>query len=202
VIFTAPLRNALQFCISVHEVNQKQKRKGKDIPYVTHPLSVALILARSGGEEELLIAGLLHDTVEDSSPEFPVTFAMLDERFGPNVASLVESVTEPPKTHAWHDRKHDALQRISDYSRDSVLLKSADVIANDWELIGDFADGGDSVFSRFKVSKSERLHHQHQVIEALIYQWPDSPLVEDLRCVAGGLRSMEENDPSSRSLTS
>jgi (p)ppGpp synthase/HD superfamily hydrolase len=59
----------IRFSIKTHEVCQKQTRKGKDIPYITHPLIVGLILARAGAGEEVVIAGILHDTIEDSTPK-------------------------------------------------------------------------------------------------------------------------------------
>src|ERR1019366_6852470 len=97
MIFSLRIKSAIQLSIQVHELDQKQKRKGKDIPYITHPLTVGIILARAGASEDVIIAGILHDTIEDSIPEKKVSYGMIAENFGENVAELVESVTEPAK---------------------------------------------------------------------------------------------------------
>ncbi len=98
MIYTQKMQDAVHFAIKVHEVDQKQKRKGKDIAYIGHPLTVALILAHAHASEDVVIAGILHDTVEDSAEHAPVAIADIAERFGTHVARLVESVTEPERT--------------------------------------------------------------------------------------------------------
>ncbi len=178
--YTERMQRAIRFMVKTHEVYQKQKRKGKDIPYITHPLTAAVILARVGGSEDLVIAGILHDTIEDSVREKKVTAEMLRERFGERVAVLVESVTEDDKGISWSVRKHGALEAIADYDHDSVLLKSADVIANNAELLEDHALEGDATFVRFSAGKERTLAHTHEVIDALIARWPESPLRDDL----------------------
>ena len=58
--------SAIRFMVKTHEVYQKQKRKGKDVTYISHPLTVGLILARAGAPGDGIIAGILHTTIEDS----------------------------------------------------------------------------------------------------------------------------------------
>src|SRR3990167_6087050 len=103
MLYSNKISKAIRFSIKTHEIYQKQKRKGKDIPYITHPLTVGLILARAGADEDVVVAGILHDTIEDSVPEKKVTREMLTERFGEKVASLVESVTELDKDMPWDE---------------------------------------------------------------------------------------------------
>ncbi|MBF8280961.1 MAG: HD protein [Candidatus Magasanikbacteria bacterium] len=54
MIYTTLIKDAIKFSIKTHEVYQKQKRKGKDIPYITHPLTVGLILSAAGANEETM----------------------------------------------------------------------------------------------------------------------------------------------------
>ncbi len=190
MIHTLRVQQAIRFMVKTHEIYQKQKRKGKDIPYLAHPLTVAMILARSGASEDLVIAGILHDTIEDSVPEKRVTKEMLAGRFGGAVADLVESVTELDKRIEWEARKHEALERIAAYSRDSILLKSADVIANNAELLEDHAVEGDATFERFSASKEQTIGHTSRVLDALMAVWPESPLAADLRTIAGMLEKI------------
>lgn len=77
MIFTPAIKKAIFFSVKTHEVYQKQKRKGKDIAYITHPLTVGLILARANAPEDVVIAGILHDTIEDSVDNKKVTREML-----------------------------------------------------------------------------------------------------------------------------
>ena len=181
MLYTERMQRAIRFMVKTHEVYQKQKRKGKDVPYITHPLTVGLILARAGAPEDVVIAGILHDTIEDSIREKKVSYEMLVERFGHGVADLVASVTEDDKSVEWDARKEGAFDAIAGYSEESVLLKSADVIANNAELLEDYALGGDATFERFSAGKEKTLSHTMRIIAALTAKWPESPLAGDLK---------------------
>ena len=135
------ISRAIRFATKTHEIYQKQRRKGKDIPYITHPLVVGLILARAGASEDVVAAGILHDTIEDSIPEKKVSSEMLSERFGEAVSQLVESVSELDKSLPWEERKREALEHIKSFSHEALLVKSADTLCNVSELIDDFERG-------------------------------------------------------------
>ena len=188
--YTPKMQLAIRFMVKTHEVYQKQKRKGKDIPYISHPLTVALILARAGASEDVIIAGILHDTIEDSVAHKRVSREMLEERFGPTVAELVESVTEVSKSVPWNERKGEALDRINTFTDDSVLLKSADIIANNAELLEDYALAGVATFDRFSEPKEKTVGHSLRVIEKLLAKWPESPLAGDLAGMAERLSAI------------
>ncbi|NIA02072.1 MAG: HD domain-containing protein, partial [Nitrospirae bacterium] len=66
MIFTPKTQQAIRFAIEAHA---EQTRKGNDIPYITHPLTIALILSQAGASEDVIVAGILHDVVEDSDVE-------------------------------------------------------------------------------------------------------------------------------------
>ncbi|MCX6747825.1 MAG: HD domain-containing protein, partial [Candidatus Nomurabacteria bacterium] len=127
MIYTQKIEEAITLAIKTHEIDEKQKRKGKDIPYITHPLTVGLILSLAGASEDVIIAGILHDTLEDSINEYKVTKEMIAEQFGDNVMQLVLSVTEQDKSLSWEVRKAEALEHIKTFSHDSLMLKSADL---------------------------------------------------------------------------
>lgn len=190
MIYTDRLRHAIRFSIKTHEVYQKQKRKGKDIPYIVHPLAVGLMLSMAGAREGLVVAGILHDTIEDSVPEKKVTKAMIAERFGDEVANLVESVTEPNKELPWEERKKEALEHIDSFSHDSILLKSADVIANNAEILEDYAKEGEATFARFNAPKEKTIPQTLRIIEKLLEKWPESPLAPDLSEIARRLQAI------------
>lgn len=191
MLYTPLIKKAIRFATKTHEIYQKQKRKGKDIAYITHPLSVGLILSLAGVAEEVVIAGILHDTIEDSIDAKKVTPEMIEKRFGKKVASLVSSVTEFNKeTQPWEVRKQLALEHTKTFSHDSVLVKSADVLANGSELVSDYDDVGNAVFERFNAPKELALANQLAAIGALLERWSESPLAEDLKDLAKKLQMM------------
>jgi (p)ppGpp synthase/HD superfamily hydrolase len=187
MIYTLNIEKAIKFAAKTHNHYQEQKRKGKKIPYISHPLTAGIILALAGASEDVIVAGILHDTIEDSIDEKKVTPAMLEERFGVAVRDLVLSVTEEDKTLSWTERKASALSHIEHFSEDSALVKSADVLSNGRELVDDHGRHGDEVFKRFVASKEDTLANTQRVIEALLRRFPESPLAEDLRILGQAL---------------
>jgi (p)ppGpp synthase/HD superfamily hydrolase len=105
-----------------------QKRKDEESsPYVNHPLAVALLLADVGGvnDPEVLAAAILHDTLEDTE----TTPAELEAAFGARVRALVEAVTDDKKLRK-AERKQLQIDHAGALSRDAVLIKLGDKIAN------------------------------------------------------------------------
>ena len=190
MLYSHNISRAIRFSIKTHEIYQKQKRKGKDAPYVTHPLTVGLILARAGASEDVVIAGILHDTIEDSTFEKKVTPEMIAERFGEDVAKLVLSVTETNKELSWEERKAEALEHIKSFSNDSLLLKSADIIANTSELLVDYSKEGNKTFERFNASKERLIEQSVRTIRATCEKWPENPLVADLVDIEAHLKTI------------
>jgi HD superfamily phosphodiesterase len=115
-------------------------RKGTERPYVEHPREVARLLAEAGAGEDVVVAGLLHDTVEDTG----VTVAELREAFGPRVAGLVAAVSED-KSRSWEERKRHTVGKLASASADVLLLTAADKLANARAIGVD----GDGVWARF-----------------------------------------------------
>lgn len=187
MMYTLNIEKAIKFAAKTHNHYQEQKRKGKRIPYISHPLTAGIILALAGASEDVIVAGILHDTIEDSIDEKKVTGTMIEERFGGKVRELVESVTEMDKSLPWAERKAIALSHIEHFSEDSVLVKSADVLSNGRELVDDHGRHGDEVFSRFVASMEDTLANYTRIIEALLTRFPASPLAEDLRILAKAL---------------
>ena len=86
-MITQRLADALDFAVRAHG---DQVRKGTQIPYVSHLLGVAALVFEGGGDEELAIAGLLHDVLEDTS----ASWGQLEEAFGTRVAHIVEACSD------------------------------------------------------------------------------------------------------------
>ena len=192
LVLSPVIRHAIRFATETHEIYQKQRRKGKDIPYITHPLIVGLILARAGANEEVIAAGILHDTIEDSAPEKKVSPEMLSERFGKEVAQLVDSMSESNRSLPWEERKREAIEHIKSFSHEALLVKSADTLGNVSELIDDFEREGDSFFANFNAPKEKTLENYLNIINTILAQWNENPLRFDLQDVAVSLERMKE----------
>lgn len=181
MIYTPLIRKAIGYAIKVHELDIKKKRKGKDIPYITHPFAVSLILSRVTKNDDIISAGLLHDTIEDCEPYGSVTKELLEKEFNKDVARMVDDVSEHDKTLPWFERKMAALKHIKNMRKDSLLVKSADVLHNLTELNDDIVKDGVLVFSKFNASKKDVILRYQKLIQKLISTWPDNPLLGDLK---------------------
>jgi (p)ppGpp synthase/HD superfamily hydrolase len=105
-----------------------QRRKGTaEEPYVNHLLEVATLVAEAtdGKDPELVIAALLHDSIEDQE----VPRAVLAEKFGEGVAKLVEEVTDD-KAIEKAERKRRQIEHACKMSLRAKILKLADKTSN------------------------------------------------------------------------
>ncbi|MCX6795146.1 MAG: HD domain-containing protein [Candidatus Falkowbacteria bacterium] len=191
MIYTKRIQKAIKFAAKTHGEYQQQLRKGKVLPYISHPLSAGIILALAKASEDVIIAGILHDTIEDSVEEKKVTPEMLEERFGKNVSQLVLSVTEQDKGLSWEDRKEQALEHIRKFSHDSLLVKSADVISNVSELLDDYERYAEETFLRFNAPKEKIIQNQLKVISTILSSCENNPLAEDLKKLADDLLALK-----------
>jgi len=189
------IQRAIEFAVKTHEVYQKQTRKGRNTAYISHPLTVGIILSRIGADDDLVCAGILHDTIEDSIPEKKVTFDMIKKRFGLRTARLVLDVTEENKALSWQERKRQAIDHIKSFSQESLLLKSADLISNLSELVDIYNKEGDQSFEVFNAPEPKKeniIRNSINTISAIINYWPESPLTPELEYLTNELRQIKE----------
>lgn len=154
------LDQALEFAARAH---QGQVRKGTDIPYVSHPYAVGLMLARAGCDDEVVAAGILHDTVEDTY----VTLEELREQFGERVASIVEGCSEPDRSKHWEERKEHTLAYLATASREIRLVSVADKLHNARSILADMRRGGEGVWVRFKRGREQQAWYYRGLAEVL-----------------------------------
>ena len=101
------LNKALMFACEKHS---KQVRKVDNVPYICHPMEVASIIATMTVDEDVISAGLLHDTIEDCGVD-PID---LRNMFGTKIFKLVYSESEDkladlPPEETWMKRKEESL---------------------------------------------------------------------------------------------
>lgn len=172
---------AFNFAYKVHQVDQFQIRKGKAVPYILHPLSVANRLSRIGASDEVIAAGILHDTIEDCKPYGSITKELLEKEFGVDVARMVNDVTEQDKSLPWDERKQAALDHVPQMQNDALLVKSADVLDNLADQIEDFKELGDKMFENFGATKEKQLDRYERLVEAFEKTWNENPILPSLK---------------------
>lgn len=158
---------AIEMAVKAHS---GQPRKHTDIPYITHPVGVALLLAQSGSSEELIVAGLLHDTTEDT----PICLKDIRDQFGEYVASIVEGCSEPDKTLDWEDRKKHTIEFLKTASLDIRIVACADKLNNIRTIACDYNEIGDKVWERFNRGKKEQEWYYRSLVRSICDQ-PDIP---------------------------
>ena len=141
------IEQAIQFAMEKHS---GQLRKGKQKPYILHPLEAGAIVARYTTDEDVICAAFLHDTMEDTG----VTLEELTEKFGEKVAGLVASVSENMKegyspNDTWKERKVRTIQGLREGSREVKLIGLGDKLSNLREIASDYAEIGEELWRRF-----------------------------------------------------
>lgn len=168
---------ALEFAKTVHN---GQTRKVTQIPYVSHPISVSQRIAQVSDDEDICIAGLLHDTIEDCDPYGSVTVEILSKKFGARVATLVNQVTEQDKSLSWEERKEKAIVHIAKMDHAALLLKTADLLDNVTDLANGVEENGLAYFQAFKRGPQTTIQHHREVYTALYKQWTENPLLPEV----------------------
>lgn len=163
-------------------VHRTQTRKGKpDVPYITHPMSVGLLLARAGAEDDIIVAGILHDTIEDCVPFGSITKETIEKEFGKQVAEMVNDVSEQDPSLPWYERKKLALEHIPHMKKESVFVKSADVLHNMSDQIEDYKKDGEKTMERFSAPKEQQLKRYINIVTVLAKAWPENPIMPELQ---------------------
>jgi (p)ppGpp synthase/HD superfamily hydrolase len=178
-VITDRYKQALQYAAEVHEGHTK---KGSDVSYLSHLLSVSALVMENDGDEDEAIAGLLHDSVEDRGDDYRTRFDAkpptgrgalkydIEKQFGSRVRDLVMHCTDdeylPEGRPAqkgtaaeWKIRKKAYLDRLAKQMDTGALRVScADKLHNARAILVDYQTLGDEVWQRFRAkSKAEQL---------------------------------------------
>ncbi len=153
------LQEAIQFATACHS---GQVRKGTEIPYITHPMETLSILLSMNADLHLLIAGVLHDTLEDTN----ATETDILHRFGSDVHALVTFHTED-KTKSWDERKQHAIDTLQTAPLRVKMLVMADKVANLRSLYTDYRQLGEALWSRFNAPKEKQAWYYSEIQDAL-----------------------------------
>jgi (p)ppGpp synthase/HD superfamily hydrolase len=139
-----------------------QVRKGTDIPYIVHPMEVMQILTEGKCAEEVIIAGILHDTLEDTN----TTPEEIRKKFGKQILEIVASETED-KSRTWKERKKVAIDHIKTSSIESKLVCCADKLSNMRSTYADLKSIGNKVWERFNAKKESIKWYYEGILDSL-----------------------------------
>ena len=188
------INHAFAFAAKHHD---RQVRKGTRMPYLTHPANVAVILTRYGQDETTVVAGILHDVIEDCVREH-YTREMLEQRigekFGPDVLDTVLAVTlrdtdDDGVELSSEERKDDYLARLADASERARWVCAADKVHNGSTILADLKRTIDAntVWGRFNVGREGTVRWYRRVYERLAELGFEAPIMDELRGVAEAL---------------
>jgi (p)ppGpp synthase/HD superfamily hydrolase len=203
------INHALAFAAKHHD---RQVRKGTRLPYLTHPANVAIILTRYGRDEDTVIAGILHDVIEDCVRENH-TRDMLGQRigdkFGMEVLDTVLAVTQRTLDDHGTDlssqeRKDDYLERLADASDSARWVCAADKLHNAGTIVADLKRtiDPDTVWGRFNVGRDGTVRWYRRVYERLRDLSFSAPIMDELRRVVESLEAAAEGHVADEGATS
>ena len=160
-IDTSLFDQALLYAVNAHRGTE---RRGKGLPYMIHPMEVATIVATITNDPEMLAAALLHDTIEDTD----ATIEDLRSHFGERVAHLVQCDASI-KQMGWRAKRERQVAMLSVAERDAKIVAMGDKLSNLRAIAADYAQLGDSLWSRFHApqGKTDIVWYYHALAEAL-----------------------------------
>lgn len=191
--YSDPINHALAFAAKHHD---QQVRKGLSAPYLTQPANVAIILTRYGREEDTVVAGILHDVIEDFARD-GYTREMLEprivEKFGTGVLHTALSVT-PRKFDDegveldTKEQRDDFLRRLQDASEDARWVCAADKLHNAATILSDLRRTmePETVWSR-STGGRDTVRWYARVADRLREVGFDAPILDELAAIIAEL---------------
>ena len=163
------ITKAFEFASKAHG---KQKRRINKAPYIIHPMDVAIILMKNHAPDEVVIAGLLHDTVEDTK----TTIEDIEKNFGKEVSRLVKNVTEPaklkkkkifPKTQEiWEEKKTHTINFIKTADKKTKMLSCADKLSNIRSMIEDEKTIKKKIWNNFHAPEEKQKWYYESMLKS------------------------------------
>jgi len=196
LVLTERFTEAVEYARQLHT----EYRKGTGIPYMAHLIGVAaLVMGEADGPvavtEDMVIAALLHDAVEDhgGTPRL----REIEGRFGPEVSRMVAALSDTfaedhDKKEPYEERKSAYIERLRHEPDDVLLISAADKLYNAKAILDDFKEIGPAVFDRFKRGAPQQLWYFDELLK-VFRAHPPNRIVNDLERVVQELRAVTSN---------
>ena len=178
MLITPRYGNALTWA---EELHRAQLRKGKPVPYISHLISVSVMVWEDGGSEDQAIAALLHDAIEDAGQ----SHGSIAERFGIPVADIVRDCTDtseeisPEHKEPWLLRKRRYIASLEAKPSDSLLVTAADKAHNAADMVLD-SRRDPAMWSKFNAGLDGSAWYLLRMHQQLNHRLPQSRSVERL----------------------
>jgi len=176
------------------EKHAGQTRKASRIPYIAHLMGVASLVLEFGGDEDLAIAALLHDVVEDCGGR-PM-LREVQRRFGRRVAKIVDGCTDSftdPKP-PWRERKETYIRHLKRADAATRLVSAADKLNNVRSILSDYREVGEAIWARFNGGREGTLWYYRALREEFHRRKPNR-LIGELELA---VKELEANAGSGR----
>ena len=170
------VEEAIYFATKAH---MGQKRKTENIDMIFHPMTVGYMLKENGMKDECIIAGLLHDVVEDTK----YTKQDVIENFGEEVFKIVEEVSEDKSIKDWKERKNQAIEKIKNASFSGKMVECADKVHNLETLYDLYLKEGPKVWNSFNTTKEEQKWYYTEMYNAVILNTNTNELMERYKTI-------------------
>ena len=164
-------------------------RLGVVVPYTTHLYGVARLLKSVGYREEVVIAVLLHDCLEDEK----ATEEELQQHFGEEITELVKASTEPMKNVQWDERKQEVIDTIQYKSDEKLAIMLAEKIQNVRAITVEIAQFGERTWENFKAPKEKQEWYYRSIISEVKIYHPNAVLLHQLEQAVDKLFVRVEN---------
>ncbi len=177
-LFSPLLERAMQVAARMH---RGQTRKQSDLPYISHPAAVAMILMKAGfTDDHLLAAALLHDVIEDTN----CTAAELSAEFPEHVVGTVSALSERKRDESgakrsWEDRKREHIEQLRGASFDARAIALADKLHNLGTIQCDLERDGPMVWERFNAPRDRLFWYYRTVVAAVNHGESELKLLAD-----------------------
>ena len=167
VVLTQRFFSAFAYATHAHA---SQVRKSTNLAYISHPMGVATLILEAGGDEDLAIAGLLHDVAEDCGGQARIN--EIEFMFGPRVGQIVlacsDSLAESEAEKAdWLTRKVHHLSELREASEDTLVVTAADKLHNARAIATDLQISGVEIWSRFNASPDQIIWYYEEMLKVL-----------------------------------
>lgn len=176
-----PIEEAIEVSAQAH---YGQFRKGTKTPYISHPYAVGLLLMNAGCSEDVVIAGILHDTIEDTD----LTLNCIRNNFGEPIADIVDGCSEN-KSLKWRARKIECIESLKTASTEVCIVTCADKLHNLRTVISEYDHIGDVVWERFHGGVEEQSWYYKSVLESLRTQIEGNKAQS---CVNDGMKQFDQ----------
>lgn len=153
------LENAIIMCFEAHK---DQIRKGDGKPYYIHPVMVTMKLAKHGFSDEVLVAALAHDVLEETK----MPKEILRKKLGDKVADIVETVTQDDSL-PWEEKKLKYIEKVKNGSFEAKMVSVADKVLNLESFLIAYEEQGEKLWSKFNAPKEKKIWFEEKLLEAL-----------------------------------